>query len=126
MQAVSKFSDLSPEFLNTWFNPIQPRPLWLFPTLKDVRLLLDRSVVSNAVLDKTVKVDGTCDVMSWTVGSKESMNVLCVVKYLSKSFETLETQSRRHCANIWIPFNGFHKIKYNSIITCQNQLKFLD
>ena len=28
--------------------------------------------------------------MSWTSDSKQSLNILCLSKYLSKSFETLE------------------------------------
>ena len=39
---------------------------------------------------KSIKIDKICDVMWWTSDSKQSINILCLSKYLSKSFETLK------------------------------------
>ena len=75
--------------------------------------------------------------MRWTSDSKQSLNKLCLGKYLSKSFETLNAETTRHYAKIFekklvaiammsvpCPFNGYHEMKHNSVITRQNQLKF--
>ena len=37
---------------------------------------------------KSIKIDKICDVMRWTSDSKQSLNVLCLGKYLCKSLET--------------------------------------
>ena len=47
---------------------------------------------------KSLKIDKIDGVMSWTSGSKQSSNLPCHGKYLSKSSETLETESTRHYA----------------------------
>ena len=47
---------------------------------------------------KSIKIDKICDVMWWTCDSKQSLNILCLGKYLSKSFETLKAEITRHCA----------------------------
>ena len=47
---------------------------------------------------KSIKIDKICDVMSWRSGSKKSLNLLYHNKLLSKSFETLETETERHYA----------------------------
>ena len=44
---------------------------------------------------KSIKIDKICDVMSWTSDSKQSLNTLCVCKYLSESFETLEAETKK-------------------------------
>ena len=56
--------------------------------------------------------------------SKQSLNILCLCKYLSKSFETLQAETTRHYAkDLWKklvvvlmmsvpdPFNGYHEMK---------------
>ena len=47
---------------------------------------------------KSINIDKICDAMWWTSDSKQSLNILCLGKYLSKSFETLEAETRRHYA----------------------------
>ena len=69
--------------------------------------------------------------------SNNPLNTLCIGKYLSKSFETLKAETARHYAkHLWKklvvivmmsvpgPFNGYHEMKHNSAIICQNQLAF--
>ena len=86
---------------------------------------------------KSIKIDKICDVMWWTSDSKLSLNIVCLSKYLSKSFETLKAETTRHYAkHFWEklvaivmmsvpgPFNGYHEMKHNSAIICQNQLEF--
>ena len=86
---------------------------------------------------KSIKIDKICDVMSWTFDSKQSLNTICIGKYLSKSFETLKAETTRHyarhlCKKLVVkvmmsvpgPFNGYHEMKHNSAIICQNQLEF--
>ena len=75
--------------------------------------------------------DGQCD-------SKQSLNILCLGKYLCKSLETLKTEIktlRKRSLKKWVaiammsvpdPFNEYHKMKHNSAITCQNQIEFWD
>ena len=46
---------------------------------------------------KSIKIDKICDVMSWTSGSKQFLNTVCLGKYLSKSFETLKAEITRLC-----------------------------
>ena len=53
--------------------------------------------------------------MRWTSDSKQSLNTLCLSKYLSKSFETLKAETKRDY--------GYHEMKHNSAIICQNQLE---
>ena len=78
---------------------------------------------------KSIKIDKICDVMWWTSDSKQSLNILCLGKYLSKSFETLKAETTRHYAkHLWkklvvivmmsVPgsFDGYHKMKHNSAI----------
>ena len=36
--------------------------------------------------------------MSCASGSEQSLNIQCLIKYVSKSFETLEDESTRHVA----------------------------
>ena len=36
--------------------------------------------------------------MSWASGSKQSLNIQCLSKYISKSFKALEAESTRHFA----------------------------
>ena len=47
---------------------------------------------------KSIKIDKICDVMWCTSDSKQSLNILCLGKYLSKSFETLKAETTRHYA----------------------------
>ena len=75
--------------------------------------------------------------MWWTSDSKQSLITLCLGKYLSESFETLKAETTRHCAkDLWKklvviammsgsgPFHGYHEMKHNWAITCQNHLEF--
>ena len=71
--------------------------------------------------------------MSWTSGSKQSLNMLYLSKYLYKSFETQDITLKVFEKLVAIvilsvpdPCNGFHDMKHNSAIACQNQLEFLD
>ena len=77
----------------------------------------------------------SCDGLS---DSKQSLNALCLGKYFFKSFETLEAETKRHYAKdlckklvvlvmmlVLDPLNGYHKVKYNSAISRQNQLELL-
>ena len=72
-----------------------------------------------------------------TSDSKQSLIVLCLGKYLSKSFETLKVETTRHCAkdlrkklaviammSVPGPFNRHHEMKHNWAITHQNHLEF--
>ena len=47
---------------------------------------------------KSIKIDKICDVIWWTSDSKQSLNILCLGKYLCKSLETLKTETTRHYA----------------------------
>ena len=47
---------------------------------------------------KSIKIDKICDVMRWTSDSKQSLNILCLGKYLCKSLETVKTETTRHHA----------------------------
>ena len=47
---------------------------------------------------KSIKIDKLFDVMPWAPVSEQSSNILCLCKYLSKSFETLETETTKHYA----------------------------
>ena len=87
---------------------------------------------------ESIKIDKISDVIRWTSDSKQSLNILCLGKYLSKPFETLEGKiKKKHFAkDLWknlvvivmmlVPgsFNGYREMKHNSAITCQNQLRF--
>ena len=77
--------------------------------------------------------------MSWASGSKQSLNIQCLSKHVSKSFKTLNAESESYFArdlqtkmvviviiSIPDPFNGFHKNKHNLAITCQSHLEFWD
>ena len=65
--------------------------------------------------------------------------MVCLSKYLSKSFETLKAETTRHYAKHFLeklvaiammsvpgPFSGYHEMKHNSAIICQNQLEFFN
>ena len=65
------------------------------------------------------------------------LNILCLGKYLSKSFETLQAENTRHHVKIFEknlavimmtsvsgPFNGYHEMKHNSAVTRQNEMEF--
>ena len=69
--------------------------------------------------------------------SKQSLIILCLGKYLSESFETLKATTTRHYArdtskklvviammSVPGPFSGYHEMRHNSAVTCQNQLEF--
>ena len=84
---------------------------------------------------KLIKCVMSCDGLS---DSKQSLNALCLGKYFSKSFETLEAETKRHyakdlCKKLVVlvmmlvpdPFNGYQKVKHNSAISRQNQLELL-
>ena len=86
---------------------------------------------------KSIKIDKIFDVMWWTSDSKQSLNILCLGKYLSESFETLKAKTTRHYPeDIWKklvviammsvpgPFTGDHQMGHNSAVTRQNQLEF--
>ena len=45
---------------------------------------------------KSIKIDKICDIMWWASDCKQSLNILRLGKYLSKSFETLKTETTRH------------------------------
>ena len=47
---------------------------------------------------KSIRIDKICDVMWWTSDSKQSLIILCIGKYLSKSFETLKAETARYYA----------------------------
>ena len=60
--------------------------------------------------------------MSWASGSKQSLNIQCLSKYVPKSYKTSEAESTIHfekrslkkfvvivIISIPDPFNGFHK-----------------
>ena len=47
---------------------------------------------------KSMKINKICDVMWWTSDSKQFLNILCLGKYLSKSFEPLKAETTRHYA----------------------------
>ena len=49
-------------------------------------------------LIKSIKIDKICDVMCWTSDSKQSLNILCLGKYLSKSLETSKAETTRQYA----------------------------
>ena len=70
---------------------------------------------------------------------KQSLNILCLGKNLSDSFEALETETTKHYAkdlfkkmvvkvmmSVQYPFNRYREMKHNSAITRQNQLEFWD
>ena len=74
--------------------------------------------------------------MWWTSDSKQSLIILSLGKYLSKSFEALKAETTRHCAkDLWktlpviammlvpAPFNGYHEMKHNWAITRQIHLE---
>ena len=76
-----------------------------------------------------------CGHPGWTSDSKQPLNILCLGKYLSKSFETLCWNYKISCL---IPlkklgchgnyvilghFNGYHEMKHNSASAHQNQLE---
>ena len=82
---------------------------------------------------KSIKINKICDIMWWTSDSTQSLIILCLGKYLSKSFETLKTETTRHYAkDLWrklvviammsVPgsFNGYHEMSHNSAITHQS------
>ena len=84
---------------------------------------------------KSIKIHKICDVMWLTSDSKQSFDTLCLGRYLSESFETLKVETTRYYAkHLWkqlvvivmmsVPFNGYHEMKDNSAIICQNQLEF--
>ena len=86
---------------------------------------------------KSIKIDKISDVIWWTSDSKLSLNKVCLSKYLPKSFETSKAETTRHYAkHFWEklvvivmmsvpgPFNGYHEMKHNPSIICQNQLEF--
>ena len=104
---------------------------------KDLQNDLNSSTKNARSQLKSIKIDKICDVMWWTSDSKQSLNILCLAKYLSESFESLTTETTRHYAkDLWKilvviammsvpgPFNGYHEMKHNSEITSQNQLEF--
>ena len=74
--------------------------------------------------------------MPWTSGSKQSVNIQCLSKYVSKSFKTLKAESKDILQKIFEkmvviviipipdPFNGFHKNEHNLAIICQSHLEF--
>ena len=45
---------------------------------------------------KSIKINKICDIVSWTFGSEQSLNMPCHEKYLFKSFETLQTEIARY------------------------------
>ena len=47
---------------------------------------------------KSIKIEKICDVISWTAGSKQYLNVLFLSKYFFKSFESLMAETSRHYA----------------------------
>ena len=47
---------------------------------------------------KSIKIDKICDIMQWTSDSKQSLIILCLGEYLSKSFETLKVETTRYRA----------------------------
>ena len=51
-----------------------------------------------AILDKSIKIDKICDVISWTSSSKQSLNMLFLSKCFFKSFETLVAETAKHYA----------------------------
>ena len=77
-----------------------------------------------------------CGHPGWTSDSKQPLNILCLGKYLSKSFETLCWNYKISCLRplkklgchgnyvILGHFNGYHEMKHNSASTHQNQLEF--
>ena len=65
--------------------------------------------------------------MSLAFGSKKSLNIQCLSRYVSKSFKTLKAESKRHFTkdlsrklvviviiSIPDPFNGFYKTEMQS------------
>ena len=77
-----------------------------------------------------------CGHPGWTSDSKQPLNILCLGKYLSKSFETLCWNYKISCLRplkklgchgnyvILGHFNGYHEMKHNSASPHQNQLEF--
>ena len=91
-----------------------------------------------------IKIDIIYGIVWWTSDSKQSLNILCLGKYMSESLETLKAKTTRHYSeDIWKnwlylrliwknwlyisvpgPFNGDHEMRHNSAVTRQNQLEF--
>ena len=54
------------------------------------------------VLVESIKIDKICDIMWWTSDSKQSLSMKYRCKYLFKSFETLQSETKRHFTeDVW-------------------------
>ena len=53
------------------------------------------------VLNKMNQIDKICDVMWWTSDSKQPLIILCLSKYLSESFETLQVKLQDNMQKIF-------------------------
>ena len=115
--------------------PLLVQELLRFKDLKTIEIMVQVTAWSWV---KSIKIDKICDVISWTSSSKQSLNMLFYSKYFFKLFERLAAETARHYAEcLWKKliaivimlvsdsFDGFHQMKYNAAITCQNQLEFL-
>ena len=59
-----------------------------------------------------MKIDKIWDVMWWTLESKQSFNILCFGKYLSKSFETSKSELKDIMQKIFEKI-GCHSVMCN-------------
>ena len=107
---------------------------FLVPKFKEVwGLKIWKSTEKNGTKNerswiKSIKIDKICDVIYWTSDCKQSLNILCLRKCLSKLKGNYKTLCKRLVviAMMSVPgsFNGNHEMKHNSAITRQNQLEF--